>query len=66
MTRSLISRQKMIGTECENPENDRADRNVAHDPPFTKDEGRHQPQAERPFLLGDFIIALDEDDLSGP
>ena len=50
----------------EEPEDHGADRHVAHDPFLAEDQPGDEADAERPFLVGDRVVALDQDDLAGP
>ena len=47
-------------------QNNRADRDIAHDPPLTKNKGGDEPDAERLIFVGNLIVALDENDVSAP
>ena len=47
-------------------QDNRANGDIANDPPLTKYQRRNKTEAERLFLVGNLIIALDENDIAAP
>ena len=56
----------MIGVSARKLSNDRANRDVADHPSLAEYQRRDQADAERLRLIGNVVIALDENDFAGP